>query len=100
MKAFALAGLIVLLAPAAGRAACPDVQEAPQLPDGATASREEMLAATKAFTDYNAAVDSYVECLRKSGGNLAQENRAIDKLSATAKKFNTQVRTFKKRSSG
>jgi hypothetical protein len=100
MKAFALAGLIALLAPSVICAACPDLQDGPTVPDGATASREEMLAATKAVSEYNAAVDQYVECLRKNGGNLAHENRAIDKLNSTAKKFNAEVRTFKKRSSG
>jgi len=100
MKASALAGLIALLAPLAGFAVCPDLQDSPQLPDGATASREEMLAAHKAVSEYNVAVDQYVECLRKGGGNTHRENRAIDKLNAVASKFNVQVRTFRKRSSG
>ncbi len=97
MRAFTLLGLIALLTPLASFAACPEVQDSPQLPDGATASREEMLAATQAVKDYNTAVEEYVECWRKRGGNTARENRAIDKLNAVANKFNAEVRTFKKR---
>ncbi len=97
MKAFVVVSLIALLTPLASFASCAEVQDISQLPDGATASREDMLAANKAVHDYNTAVDEYVECLRKSGGNAARENRAIDKLDAVAASYNAAVRAFKKK---
>lgn len=100
MKVSTLVALIVLLTPVAGLADCPDVQDAPLVPDGSTASRDEMMTANKAILDYHAAVDAYLECLRKSGAPVARENRAIDKLENVAAKYNTAVRTYKKRSNG
>lgn len=100
MKALAPVALIISLVSALARADCPAVTDVPPFPDGGTASREEMVAAHEAFAAYNAAVDAYVECLRSNGGNAARENRAIDKLNVVARKFNAQVRAFKKRAGG
>lgn len=100
MKAFAVIGLIALFAPQSGSAECAEVESAPVVPDGASASREDMLAANKAIKAYNAAVQAYVECLRASGGSIVRENRIVDELTKVAGKFNDELRTFKKRSGG
>jgi hypothetical protein len=100
MKALPAIGLLAVLTPFAAGAECTEVPDIAQLPDGNTASREEMLAANKTIHDYNTAVDGYVECLRKSGGNRSREDRAIDKLEKIASSYNAAVRAFKKRGGG
>jgi Ser/Thr protein kinase RdoA (MazF antagonist) len=100
VKALAVIGLIALLAPQHGIADCAEVVGAPVVPDGASASREDMLAANKAIKAYHVAVQTYVECLRANGGSIVRENRIVDELTKVAGKFNDELRTFKKRSGG
>lgn len=100
MKLFASIGMIAFLIPLATFAArCPAVQESPTLPDGATASREQMLDARKAVSYYNAVVTEYVECLQKNGGSAADGDLAVDKLHEVANQFNAALRVFKMRGS-
>jgi hypothetical protein len=97
MKALAVVGLIACLASLPALAECVEPQESPHLPDGATASREDMIAAMKALKTYDAAVREFTECVKKGSGNQLQANRAVDRLTATADKFNTALRVFKQR---
>lgn len=69
-----------------------------RVPDGATASRHDMLAAMHAVQQYNEAVTSYVHCLRDSGDNLMPANFALADLRRIADRFNAQLRIFKARS--
>jgi len=105
---------LVEVASAALRA-CPRAQ-VPAVPDGATASREAMAAATAAFKSYDSATNSYVHCVDVTIERIANQyagvasqddlhalkefgtvahNTAIDQENAVADQFNTQIRTYK-----
>jgi hypothetical protein len=94
--------------------ACPRAT-APTVPDGATASREEMAAATAAFKSFDTATNSYVHCVDVTIERIASEhpgasqddlhalqefgtvahNTPIDQETAIADQLNAQVRTYK-----
>jgi len=95
--------------------ACPRAQ-APAVPDGATASREAMAAATAAFKSYDSATNSYVHCVDVTIERIANQyagvasqddlhalkefgtvahNTAIDQETAIADQLNAQIRTYK-----
>jgi hypothetical protein len=94
--------------------ACPRTT-APTVPDGTTASREEMAAATAAFKSFDAATNSYVQCVDATIERIAREhasaseddqhalkefgtvahNTAIDQETALANQLNAQVRSYK-----
>ena len=84
------------------------------IPNGSTASEQEMVAAVTQFKQYNVDVESYVKCLdeettekvKDAGGAAAtimqikqmqtkKHNAAVEELQAAASKFNDQVRAFK-----
>jgi hypothetical protein len=91
---------IACLTSASARAACKDPGAAPSTPDGAKVSREEMIAAQKAFTAYDAAVREYTTCLETSGGSAVLQNAAVHRVEVAAEKFNAEYRKFKKRNTG
>lgn len=74
-----------------------------RIPDGATASQQEMLTAMQTMKEYNADVETYTKCLafeaKQNHLNAADaakmHNNAVDVLQKLATKFNEQVRTFK-----
>lgn len=94
--------------------ACPRAT-APAVPDGSTASREAMGAATAAFKSYDTATSAYVQCVDVTIERIAREhpgasqddlhslkefgtvahNTAIDQETAVADQLNTQVRSYK-----
>ena len=51
-----------------------DYPERPQIPDGSTASKEELLAAKSEVTDYLTGVDDYLRCIE------AEEKAARDAM--------------------
>ena len=88
---------------------------APAVPDGATASREEMAAARSAFQSFDAATNSYVRCVDTTiesiarqygavgsqdqlrslkGFGLGAHDTAIDQEQAIADQLNAQVRAY------
>jgi len=88
------------------------------LPNGATASREEIVAAIAAMKQYDAAVNAYTGCLDMetnyriaAAGATAtkaqmqawkaseqqKRNAAVDELQARADELNKEVRAFKAR---
>ena len=87
------------------------------IPDGKTASQQEMLDAMAAFKQYNSDVDAYMTCLdseteakiKEAGGASAimqlkamqqkKRSSANDERTAKVTSFNEQVRTFKSRKS-
>jgi phage-related tail protein len=98
---------------------CTYPQAPSKIPDGASATLEEMLAGQKAVKEYQKAMDDYVGCidkeladkLAKGGDQLKPEqktdmqkvetqkhNAAIDQEQAIADRFNEQVKVFKARS--
>lgn len=91
------------------QAACTYPPDVAAMPDGNTATKEQMLEAGKAVKEYNAAVESYLACLddeEKALGDTATDeqkkvhtekhNAAVDALNAVAARYNEQVQIFKK----
>ena len=83
------------------------------IPDGKTASEQEMITAMNAFKAYNDEVTAFGSCLDEetNGSGMASAQRmqmktlktkklnaAVDELQAKAKLFNEQVRIYKARS--
>jgi len=61
------------------------------LPNGASASKEEMLAAKKAVDAYKVGVEEYMVCEK----NTAKQDVAQAELLKVADRFNVEVRAFK-----
>jgi hypothetical protein len=74
-----------------------------KVPDGNNASQPEMVAAMQTLKQFDTDVNTYVKCLEFEAkqNRLSREeqarrhNQAMDTLTATAAKFNEQVRLFK-----
>jgi len=77
-----------------------------KIPDGNSASEQEMITAMQTLKEYNADVDTYLKCLEfetkqnrlSAGDQEKMHNTAVDTLQKVASKFNEQVRTFKAKS--
>ena len=88
------------------------------MPDGLTATQEEMVAGMQAVKAYNEQVTAYLECLEKEMNERVQaagpdappekieqikaihskrHNAAVEELEAHAARFNEQVRVYKNR---
>jgi hypothetical protein len=115
MKAlFAITALAALAGPV--YADCSYPPPPAKLPDGNTATMEEMLEAKKAVTQYNKDINAYVACIKlehetavtNAGDKLTPEqkadmekmevqknNAAVDQLQSIADRFNEQVRIYK-----
>jgi hypothetical protein len=100
VKAFAVGGLIACLASLPVWAVECVVPQAPRPPDGATASREEMLSAMQAIRDYQASVKEFQDCATRTSSAFDKKaaNLAIDRLVVVADKFNSELNAFKKKS--
>ena len=79
------------------------------VPNGATATTEEMVEAQTYVKQYMAEMELYLECLDKAEAALTEpptdeekqrhtqlHNKAVDSMEDVATKFNEQVRVFKK----
>lgn len=81
-----------------------------QIPNGNSATREQMLAAQRAVRAYNAEVKQFADCLQQeqdakvaAGGDQAKlaeeyakrQNAVVDKLQQIADKFNVELKAFK-----
>jgi hypothetical protein len=74
-----------------------------KVPDGASATEPEMVAAMQTLKRYDTDVNTYVKCLEFEAkqNRLSREeqarrhNQAMDSLTQTAAKFNEQVKVFK-----
>jgi hypothetical protein len=119
MKSLLALAATTSLAAGAAYADCPYPPSPDKLPDGATATLQDMLAGQKAVADYNKAVNEYVACIdkevddaiTKAGDKIKPEqktdmqrvetqkhNAAIDQLQSVADRFNEQVKVFKAKS--
>jgi|SRR5215469_10842950 len=97
---------------------CPYPQAPAKLPDGATATLEEMVAGQKTVQAYEKAINEYNACIDKAlddaitkgGDQLKPEqkadmqrveaqkhNAAVDQLQSVADRFNEQVKIYKAR---
>jgi hypothetical protein len=120
MKMLLATAAVALLAAGTAHADCPYPTAPDKLPDGATATLDEMLAGQKLVNSYNKAVNDYVTCIdkqldddiAKQGDKLKPQqktemqrveaqkhNAAIDQLQSIADRFNEQVKVYKARTS-
>lgn len=88
--------------------------EAPELPDGATADLEAMVAGQKAVKTYVSGTEAYLECMNaalaerdmEGGEEPAEEqnarieahNAAVDEMEAVAASFNEEIAEYKAKS--
>lgn len=102
MKTAALlisAALLSLTAGTAFAAGC-EQGNPPSLPDGATASAEEMGVAMKAVKAYITATQEYQACLEAAGKgkvDMNAYNKSTEMMEKLAADFNKQLKTFKSR---
>lgn len=108
--------LVTLLFAGAAQAACIYPRAPQRVPDGKTATYDEMVAAQKAVQQFNEDINSYNACLdleissaEKSGQydenrlsemraiQAKKNNAAVDEVQAIADQFNEQLRVFKSR---
>jgi hypothetical protein len=118
MKAFLAIALTSALITLPVYADCPYPQAPAKLPDGATATLEDMIAGQKAVQAYEKAINDYNACIdkgleeqiAKAGDQLKPEekakmqqleaqkhNAAVDQLQSVADRFNEQVKIYKAR---
>jgi hypothetical protein len=100
MKALAILYTVVAAAPLCALADCVAPSTPADPPSGATATREEMLAAQTAIKGYDAAVAAFAECIRKEGGSTVKADDAVRGVERIAARFNAELRTFKQRNGG
>jgi len=105
---------------------CTHPGDAPSVPNGAEASRDEMVTAATAIRQFNADTSAYLECMDAKDADMAalqsqyekqrnkeeakkvvanrkerleKRNAAFEALDSTANKFNEAVRDFKAKAS-
>ncbi|HYL72350.1 MAG TPA: hypothetical protein VEY89_13705 [Candidatus Dormibacteraeota bacterium] len=120
MKPLPVLAAAAALAAGAAYADCPYPAAPDKLPDGASATMQEMLAGQKAVGEYNKAISDYNACIDKELGDAVarggdklkpehkadmqrianqKHNAAIDQLQSVADRFNEQVKIYKAKSS-
>ena len=118
MKAFLAMACVTAFITVPVYADCPYPQAPGKLPDGATATLEEMIAGQKTVQAYEKAINEYNACIDKAleqqitqkGDQLKPEdktkmqqleaqkhNAAVDQLQSVADRFNEQVKIYKAR---
>lgn len=118
MKMRIAATLVLMGLTAVANAECLYPRAPTNVPDGRTATEEEMVKGMKAVKDYNAQVTAYLNCLdmqmqtdlsavpadappetveQIKAINAKRHNAAVEELEAHAARFNEQVKAFKTR---
>ena len=107
-----IVGIVAFAAACSAQADCAFPKAPATIPDGKTASEQEMVAAMAAFKAYNEEVNAFGACLEQETKDKAagtaqlmqlktmqtkKLNAAVEELQAKAKQFNEQVRAFKAR---
>lgn len=107
---------VAMLFIAQGALAC-DYPQRVDMPDGASATKDEMIAGQKGVKKYMANMDSYLACIEAEEaqavielGEIDEEtsrqraemfnkkyNAAVEEMNLVAEEFNIQVRTYKAR---
>ncbi len=116
MKFLLPLSLLTVLVTAPAFANCSAPSNEVKVPNGATATKDDMVAAQHAVKDYNAAVKDYIDCITKEmdarvamGGDkltdadrlkisteyTAMQNAAVDRVQKVADKFNVELRAWK-----
>jgi len=118
MKIRTAAAALLLIGVTTAHAECVYPKPPTSMPDGLTATQEEMVAGMQAVKAYNEQVTAYLECLEKEMNERVQaagpdappekieqikaihskrHNAAVEELEAHAARFNEQVRVYKNR---
>lgn len=100
MKALAILCTIVAATPLCAFADCVEPTPPGDPPSGASATRQEMLAAQTAIKGYDAAVGAFADCIKKDGGPASKADDAVRAVERIAARFNAELRTFKQRNGG
>jgi hypothetical protein len=107
---------VAMLFFAQGALAC-DYPQRVDLPNGASATKDEMIAGQKGVKKYMATMETYLACIEAEEaqavielGDMDEEtsrqraemfnkkyNAAVEEMNLVAEKFNIQVRTYKAR---
>ena len=107
---------VALASMASGALAC-DYPKRATVPDGATASKDEMIAGQRGVKDYMADMETYLSCIEAEEaaavlklGDLDDSakrlradmfnkkyNAAVEEMNLVAEEFNLQVRAYKQR---
>jgi len=116
MKLSIATAAVVLLMAAPVYADCPYPAPPDKIPDGNTATLNEMVTVKKQVSDYDAAIGVYLDCIKqehedavaKGGDKLtdkqkqdldhmetSRHNAAVAQLQSIADRFNEQVRVYK-----
>lgn len=117
MKKFSCAVLLAASLSSTAWAACTYPTAPGKLPDGSTASRDDMLAGKKLVEKYNTDMNAYLACIKDEydastkAASLTEEQKqqmaarytakndaAVDELQGVASRFNEQLRVFKAKS--
>ncbi|MCI0432633.1 MAG: hypothetical protein L0271_03140 [Gemmatimonadetes bacterium] len=115
-KTIAIATAAACLFAGAAQATCIYPRAPERVPDGKTATYEEMVAAQKVVQQFNVDIDAYNACLDMEMQSLEQSglydetrllelramqakknNAAVDEVQAIADQFNEQLRIYKAR---
>ena len=108
---------VAMLFIAQGALAC-DYPQRVDMPDGASATKDEMIAGQKGVKKYMANMDTYLACIEAEEaqavielGEIDEEtsrqraemfnkkyNAAVEEMNLVAEEFNIQVRTYKAKS--
>ena len=115
MRAMLTVSLLFALAAGPAFADCTAPQDTVQVPDGATATLDQMVAAQRAVKAFDTAVKAYGACLQQeedakvtAGGNKDKlnaqyaklTNKQVDKDTKVAAKFNDELRAYKAKNTG
>lgn len=111
-----LAAVTALVSMTSGALAC-DYPKRAVVPDGATSSKEQMIAGQRDVKDYMAAMENYLSCIEAEEAASVLElgdlddtakrlrddmfnkkyNAAVEEMNLVAEEFNLQVRAYKQR---
>lgn len=88
--------------------ACDYPPAAPKIPDGKTATSDQMMETQKLVQDYVTKMQSYIDCIDNSVNDLPEpltkeqehihvekHNAAVDEMQGVADHFNAEVRAYK-----
>ena len=115
MKAISAVAVLAAIVLSPAYADCTAPSPPQNIPDGNTATKDQLLAAQKQVNAYNSATNAYLDCLSKEHAaalaaagpkvtddqkakldqiETTKHNAAVDQLTAVANQFNEQVRIF------
>ena len=117
MRAMLTVSILAVLAagPVAFADCTPPPDDSVQIPDGTTATRDQMIAAQRAVKAYDSAVKAYGDCMQQeenakiaAGGKKDKLdpqyakliNTQVDKVTKVAAKFNDELHAYQAKNPG